>query len=329
MTFNEPWITTYLGYGIGTFPPGIVSPSIKVYTTAHVIIKSHARAYHVYKDELNGQGKIAIVTNCDWTEPVSDEPEDLAAAERAIQFRLGWYAHPIFKGDYPPVMKEFVGRKSMEQGYNQSRLPEFTAEEIEYIKGTADYFALNHYSTGLVGYANSTGEGWDEDQDISWTIDHDWPSSGSDWLHVVPWGLRRILVWISNEYGDVDIIVAENGMSDRNSSMQDDHRVYYYKHYVNNVLQAIDLDGVDTVIGYTAWSLMDNFEWGTGYDEKFGMWFVDFADENRTRTAKDSVAYYRGIIEDNGYVDPNPSDSATVASPIVMMVLLPLLMLLV
>jgi beta-glucosidase/6-phospho-beta-glucosidase/beta-galactosidase len=56
VTFNDPWSVAYLGYGIGTFPPGIRSDS-KVYTAGHVIIKAHARAYHLYHDELGGNGE--------------------------------------------------------------------------------------------------------------------------------------------------------------------------------------------------------------------------------------------------------------------------------
>lgn len=43
---------------------------------------------------------------------------------------------PIYgSGDYPQVMKEYIARKSMEEGRNESRLPEFTEEEKRLIKG--------------------------------------------------------------------------------------------------------------------------------------------------------------------------------------------------
>ena len=61
--------------------------------------------------------------------------------------------------------------------------------------------------------------------------------SGSSWLKVTPWGLRKALNWVRNQYGDVPIYITENGVSDRNGSLQDDHRIYYYKHYINNVLK--------------------------------------------------------------------------------------------
>jgi len=63
---------------------------------------------------------------------------------------------------------------------------------------------------------------------------------------------------------------------------------------------AVKVDGCN-VISYTAWSLMDNFEWNSGFSEKFGLYMVDFEDPSRTRTAKDSVTFYRKLIQDNGW----------------------------
>jgi Glycosyl hydrolase family 1 len=55
-----------------------------------------------------------------------------------LSLQLGWFAHPVYSqtGDYPAVMKEYVARHSSEEGLLTSRLPEFTAEEIEMVKGS-------------------------------------------------------------------------------------------------------------------------------------------------------------------------------------------------
>lgn len=71
-------------------------------------------------------------------------------------FQVGWYAHPIYsaEGNYPPALIKLVDQKSKEQNFTRSRLPKFTTEEVEYIKGTADFFGLNHYTTYLLTMAD-------------------------------------------------------------------------------------------------------------------------------------------------------------------------------
>jgi len=67
-----------------------------------------------------------------YTRPLTPRSCNIAAF-----FQLGWLLHPIYSatGDYPPVMKEWLAKKSKEEGYSRSRLPSFTKEEIEMVKG--------------------------------------------------------------------------------------------------------------------------------------------------------------------------------------------------
>lgn len=64
------------------------------------------------------------------------------------------------------------------------------------------------------------------------------------------------------------------------------------------------LDGVD-IRGYTAWTLMDNLEWATGFAEKFGLFYVNRSDASLPRIAKKSVTHYATIINCNGFPDPS------------------------
>lgn len=63
------------------------------------------------------------------------------------------------------------------------------------------------------------------------------------------------------------------------------------------------LDNVD-IRGYTAWSLMDNLEWATGFSERFGLFYVNHSDTKLPRVAKNSVTCYSTIINCNGFPDP-------------------------
>ena len=56
------------------------------------------------------------------------------------------------------------------------------------------------------------------------------------------------------------------------------------------------------VIGYTVWSLLDNFEWAMGYSERFGIHHVDYNDPERKRTPKASARFYKQLIKDHGFL---------------------------
>lgn len=97
-----------LGYGNGEHAPGKTSTSAaEVYMAGHNILLSHARAVEVYRKKFLAaqNGTIGITLNCNWTEPKpSDDPEkaklNAEAAERTVLWNLGWFADPIYKGDY-------------------------------------------------------------------------------------------------------------------------------------------------------------------------------------------------------------------------------------
>lgn len=98
----------------------------------------------IKKNHLNS-GIIGITLNTDWQVPEDPNSErDLQASHRAIHFMYGWFLNPVMKGDYPAIMKKQVDRKSRAQGYIESRLPEFSATEKDYIKGIHLNFTKLH-----------------------------------------------------------------------------------------------------------------------------------------------------------------------------------------
>ncbi|KAJ8416700.1 hypothetical protein AAFF_G00325780 [Aldrovandia affinis] len=309
ITINEPYNVANIGHGYGSAAPGIsFRPGTLPYIVGHNLLKAHAEAWHLYNDKYRAKqgGLISITINSDWAEPCNPyKQEDIDAARRVVQFYIGWFAHPVYNGDYSDVMKTIIRERSLAAGLNKSRLPEFTPQEIQKIKGSYDYFGFNHYTTVLafnLDYKNL--QHYDGDRGAGTIADRSWLDSGSSWLKVTPPGFRKILNFIKDEYGDPPIYITENGISERGQiNLNDVHRIHYYENYINQALKANVLDGVD-IRGYTAWSLMDNLEWATGFAERFGLFYVNHSDPALPRVAKQSAARYATIITCNGFPDP-------------------------
>ncbi|KAM8751730.1 lactase-like b isoform X1 [Acanthopagrus latus] len=308
ITFNNPWSVAVEGYETGEHAPGLRLRGTGAYRAAHHIIKAHAKVWHSYDTQWRAKqkGLVGISLSGDWGEPVDiSNQKDIEAAERYVQFYLGWFATPIFHGDYPQVMKDFIGRKSVQQGLGTSRLPTFSPQEKSYIKGTCDFLGIGHFTTRYITQkSNPSGRSsgsYFTDRDLAELVDPRWPDPGSEWLYSVPWGFRRLLNFVKTQYGNPIVYVTENGVSEKMlcTELCDDWRIQYYKDYINEMLKAIK-DGAN-VKGYTAWSLLDKFEWDEGYSERFGLYYVDFRNKNKPRYPKASVQFYKRIISSNGF----------------------------
>ncbi|XP_051565152.1 lactase/phlorizin hydrolase-like [Myxocyprinus asiaticus] len=309
ITINEPYNVAMVGHGYGSAAPGIsFRPGTAPYIVAHNLLKAHAEAWHLYDDKYRTKhgGIVGITINSDWAEPRNPyKQEDVDAAIRIIQFQIGWFAHPVFNGDYSDLMKNIIRERSLAAGLPESRLPEFTPAEVARIKGTHDYFGFNHYTTVLAyNFDYKNLQHYDADRGAGTVTDRTWLDSGSFWLKVTPPGFRKILKFIKDEYGDPPVYITENGVSERGpTDLNDVHRIHYFENYINQALKAYLLDGVD-IRGYAAWTLMDNFEWATGYDDKFGLFYVNRSDPTLPRIPKKSVWHYATIANCNGFIDP-------------------------
>ena len=148
ITFNEPWCVCALGYAAGAHAPGrTCDPGSEPYLAAHHILIAHARAYRAYK-AAGRPRPIGITLNSEWREPRNPRSAaDLAAQQREFEWGLGWFAEPIFlTGQYPELMRQKLGK----------RLPSFTPEQTEAIKGSSDFFGFN-WCAGRVGAHRARG----------------------------------------------------------------------------------------------------------------------------------------------------------------------------
>ncbi|KAJ4448534.1 hypothetical protein ANN_10552 [Periplaneta americana] len=217
--------------------------------------------------------KVSLTIPILWSEPLNRSSiADRKAAELSLQQKAGLYCHPIFskEGDYPQELKDKIAERSRAQGFQKSRLPQFTPEEIEYIRGSADFLGLNEYTSYLVSAAKPNLElSYENDIDAHVYIPVQWiESNTSSWLTIAPKSIRRILQWFKKEYGpDWEILVTENGFAD-DGTLNDNTRITYLATYMVEMLQAMYIDK-SKVIGHTVWSVIDNFEWTAGYTEMY------------------------------------------------------------
>ncbi|KAM4537472.1 cytosolic beta-glucosidase [Odontesthes bonariensis] len=302
ITINEPYVCAKLGHEDGIHAPGLKEKGIAPYVVGHNMLRAHAMAWHSYNSTFRAKqkGTVSVALNSDWFEP-SDPGcnEDITAAERAIAFTLGWFAWPVFvTGDYPEMMKSAIDAQSEKLGYSgTSRLPRFSSDDPT-ILGTADFFALNYYTSRKVkpGGGCEHTLSMKSDQDTEDVLDPSWPICGVSWLAVVPYGLRKLLKYIKDTLGNPAVYITENGFSQVGPlQIKDVQRCEFYKNTISEVAQAVQEDGVN-VRGYFAWSLMDNFEWADGFSVRFGLFHVDFSDAALDRTIYQSGQEYAGMI---------------------------------
>uniref|UniRef100_A0A0D3H202 Uncharacterized protein n=1 Tax=Oryza barthii TaxID=65489 RepID=A0A0D3H202_9ORYZ len=291
-TFNEPTIFCMNGYATGIMAPGRCSPYASAscaaggdsgrepYVAGHHLLVAHAEAVRLYRARYRAAhgGEVGITQVSHWFVPYSDAAADKHAVRRSLDFMYGWFMDPIVFGDYPGTMRKLVG----------DRLPKFTAEQSELVKGSYDFIGLNYYTTN---YAKSVlrrpsklkpayaTDNWVNQTAYRNGVPIGPPAFTKIFFTYAP-GLRELLLYTKRKYNDPDIYIAENGTDEANNStipiaeaLKDDNRISFHYQHLRFTQLAIK-EGVK-VKGYFTWTFMDDFEWGDGYTGRFGLIYVD------------------------------------------------------
>ena len=187
-----------------------------------------------------------------------------------------------------------------------ARLPDFTEGEKEMILGSSDFFGLNHYTTMYASDATNNKEessvygngGLSADQDVNLSISPEWKLTSMQWA-IVPWGCHKLLKWIAERYDNPPIFITENGCAFDDilveGAVHDEERLAFFQGYLSAIHEAIE-QGVN-LKGYFIWSLMDNFEWASGYSKKFGITYIN--EKTLKRIPKNSALWYKNVIANN------------------------------
>ncbi|KAL5132444.1 Beta-glucosidase 18 [Glycine soja] len=309
-TINEPNLFADMGFIRGTYPPGHCSPpfgncntgnsDVEPLIAVHNMILSHAKAVELYRKHFQAKqgGIIGIVTHTFMYEPLRDEECDRQAVKRALAFVVAWSLDPL----YPPEMHSILG----------SQLPRFSPEEKSLIKGSIDFIGINNYGTLYAKDCSLTACPLGTDRPIRGFVEATGTRdgipigdlTGNPRFFVVPRGLEKIVDYIKIRYHNMPMYITENGYSSPHKPnvtmddlLQDFKRIDYHKAYLAALLRAIR-KGAD-VRGYMIWSLMDNFEWTSGYGVRYGLYYVDR--HTLERIPKRSVQWFSSFLNDTSH----------------------------
>lgn len=271
-THNEPWVVAVLGHEVGNFAPGIKSRAVAI-QVAHHLFLSHGMALTAMRAQ-GCKADMGIVLNLSPIDCASDSEADRAAARRADGGGLRWYVEALLKGEYPADVLQDLGADA----------PRVLPGDMESISVTMDFLGVNYYMRSVV----SAGVPWDVKTSGHEITDMGW--------EVYPQGLTELLLRLHRDYVLPPIYITENGAAFQDQvvdgQVHDVRRQTYIQNHIAALLEAMR-QGV-RVDGYFVWSLLDNFEWSSGYAKRFGIVRVDY--DTQQRTLKDSALWYRDFL---------------------------------
>jgi beta-glucosidase len=282
VTLNEPWVVFDNGYVSGLHAPGRCD-WVEAGAVSLNLLRAHGAAVAAFRAESKQQ--IGLVVNLVPIDPATDSAADRAAAGRMDAYLNRQFLDPVFLGKYPEEMREMFG----------PAWPAIDAADAALIQTPIDFVGINYYLRLYVADDAAAGPPRARIVDAP-----NCPRTATGW-EIHPAGLVDTLRSVRDRYGDKPLYITENGaaiddLPEPNGSVVDTGRVEYIRDHLRAARTAIDL-GIN-LRGYFVWSLLDNFEWSSGFSKRFGIVRVDY--ETQRRTPKSSARFYAKVIRSNG-----------------------------
>jgi beta-glucosidase len=295
ITLNEIFCFTHLGYGVGHAPemaPGTVVKTVKeVWQTSHHALLAHGLGCQAIRAASPQPCQVALVDNYLATVPLTDSPEDIAAAQAAfpIAGTNGGILYPALTGEYSAKLLADLGENA----------PDIQPGDLDVIHQPLDALGFNVY-TGVYVRAADNPNGFE-----ILPFPQGYPRMHMPWLHLLPdslyWGVRHISDTLHRP--ELRVFISENGCAAQDEltpagEVLDLDRIQYLQQYLRSAHRAVQ-EGYP-LTGYFLWSFLDNFEWAYGYDRRFGITYVDYATQQRI--AKASYHWYARCVQENRVV---------------------------
>lgn len=284
VTFNEP-IATYVGYGLGGFAPGRIGESYGCQANHHVLL-AHGEGVKRFRQENLKDAQVGIVVDMWHHHPLRPDSElDLRAAELENEKSYGSYLNPIFKGEYHPILLEYMEKENC--------MPIMKEGDMERICVPLDFYGLNCYNRVVTCGEPRIMEQMKKIRNLGGNFmdngNEFYPKAVYDAIHI-----------LKEKYKvEIPIYITENGTYNCQEEIQSDgkihdvQRIEYIKGFLYWIHKAME-EGAD-IRGYYAWSLLDNWEWSAGFDYRFGLIHVDY--DTQERIWKDSGIWYSDLVK--------------------------------
>ncbi len=284
ITINEPWCVSMLSYQIGEHAPGRKDWAAALAASHHTLL-AHGLAVAAIRQHCP-DGEVGITLNFTAAVPASNSPADRDAARLFDGYFNRWFLDPICGRGYPADMVDAYRAAGYlgPQGIADLVQP----GDLAIVAAPTDFLGVNYYTRDLVAASEPPGA-WQ-------SIRLDTPRTAMGW-EIYPDGLYMLLLRLTSAYDLPKLFITENGVSymdgpDADGRVRDERRIDYFEQHLSACQRAIAAGA--PLAGYFYWSLLDNFEWGHGYDQRFGIVYVDYATQQRT--PKDSFYWYKALI---------------------------------
>jgi beta-glucosidase len=294
ITLNEPQVVSTNGYRHGNHAPGLRDPDAASAATHHLLL-GHGLATSALRDL--GVAEVGITLDLHPVRVLGDgRPGDLEDARLITDAMVnGIYLDPVLQGRYPARAPAALLPP-----------PSLVADgDLETIGQPLDFLGINYYSPIFLRAGHPADLRRNEEPArcaVPGVVEYrpeGLERTTMDWL-VDAAGLHELLMDVSKQAAGLPLYITENGRSAEDyvnpeGEVNDVERVRYLQSHLEAAVRAIQ-DGA-SLAGYFVWSLLDNFEWGWGYQKRFGIVFVDFRTQHRIPKA--SARFYADVVRAN------------------------------